>query len=96
MEKARILIVEDEAIVAEDLENLIIDFGYEMVGSVVSADDAIQQAIEHRPDLILMDIVLKGNKNGIEAADEIKNVIKIPVIFLTAYSDLKLIEEAKH
>lgn len=96
MEKARILIVEDEAIVAEDLENLIIDFGYEMVGSVVSADDAIQQAIEHRPDLILMDIVLKGNKNGIEAADEIKNVIKIPVIFLTAYSDLKLIEEAKN
>lgn len=62
MKKARILIVEDEAIVAEDLENLIIDFGYEMVGSVVGADDAIQQAIEHRPDLILMDIMLKGNK----------------------------------
>lgn len=51
MKKARILIVEDEAIVAEDLENLIIDFGYEMVGSVVGADDAIQQAIEHRPGL---------------------------------------------
>jgi PAS domain S-box-containing protein len=96
MKKARILIVEDEAIVAEDLENLIIDFGYEMVGSVVSADDAIQQAIEHRPDLILMDIVLKGNKNGIDAANEIKDMLKIPIIFLTAYSDLKLIEEAKN
>ncbi|MEA3293437.1 MAG: response regulator [Euryarchaeota archaeon] len=96
MEKARILIVEDEAIVAEDLENLIIDFGYEMVGSVVGADDAIQQAIEHRPDLILMDIVLKGNKNGIDAANEIKDMLKIPIIFLTAYSDLKLIEEAKN
>lgn len=96
MKKARILIVEDEAIVAEDLENLIIDFGYEMVGSVVDADDAIQQAIEHRPDLILMDIVLKGNKNGIDAANEIKDILKIPIIFLTAYSDLKLIEEAKN
>ena len=96
MKKARILIVEDEAIVAEDLENLIIDFGYEMVGSVVGADDAIQQAIEHKPDLILMDIVLKGNKNGIDAANEIKDTLKIPIIFLTAYSDLKLIEEAKN
>ncbi|KAF5425354.1 MAG: two-component system, unclassified family, response regulator [Candidatus Methanomarinus sp.] len=96
MKKARILIVEDEAIVAEDLENLIIDFGYEMVGSVVGADDAIQQAIEHRPDLILMDIMLKGNKNGIDAANEIKDMLKIPIIFLTAYSDLKLIEEAKN
>ncbi|MCK5216160.1 MAG: response regulator [Methanosarcinales archaeon] len=96
MKKARILIVEDEAIVAEDLENLILDFGYEIVGSVVGADDAIQQAIEHRPDLILMDIVLKGNKNGIDAANEIKDVLKIPIIFLTAYSDLKLIEEAKN
>jgi PAS domain S-box-containing protein len=96
MKKARILIVEDEAIVAEDLENLIIDFGYEIVGSVVGADDAIQQAIEHKPDLILMDIVLKGNKNGIDAANEIKDMLKIPIIFLTAYSDLKLIEEAKN
>jgi PAS domain S-box-containing protein len=96
MKKARILIVEDEAIVAEDLENLIIDFGYEIVGSVVGADDAIQQAIEHRPDLILMDIVLRGNKNGIDAANEIKDMLKIPIIFLTAYSDLKLIEEAKN
>jgi PAS domain S-box-containing protein len=96
MKKARILIVEDEAIVAEDLENLIIDFGYEIVGSVVGADDAVQQAIEHRPDLILMDIVLRGNKNGIDAANEIKDMLKIPIIFLTAYSDLKLIEEAKN
>ena len=96
MEKARIIIVEDEAIVAEDLEKVLIDFGYMVVGSAVSADDAIQQAIEHNPDLIIMDIILKGKKNGIEAASEIKDKLGIPIIFITAYSDLKLIEEAKN
>lgn len=96
MEKARIMIVEDEAIVAKDLEKLLSDFGYKVVESVVSANDAIQQAIEHNPDLIIMDIILKGKKNGIEAASEIKDKLGIPIIFITAYSDFKLIEEAKN
>lgn len=95
MEEAKILIIEDEAIVAEDLEMAITDIGYEVLGRADSADDAIQKAFELKPDLVLMDIVLKGEKNGIDASREIKRKMDIPVIFLTAYSDNDLIDRAK-
>jgi PAS domain S-box-containing protein len=95
MEKARILIVEDEAIVAEDLENMITEIGYDVIGRAVSANDAINGAIELEPDLILMDIVLKGEKNGIDASLAIKEKLDIPIIFLTAYSDIGLLDRAK-
>ncbi|MEA1945476.1 MAG: PAS domain S-box protein [Euryarchaeota archaeon] len=96
MENARILIVEDEAVVAENLEMAITDCGYKVVGRAASADDAVNAAIELKPDLILMDIVLLGHKNGIDASREIKEKIDIPIIFLTAYSDLELINRAKN
>ncbi|MEA1894328.1 MAG: response regulator [Euryarchaeota archaeon] len=95
MTKARILIVEDEAVVAENLEKVITDCGYEVVGRASSADDAINAAIELNPDLILMDIVLLGEKTGIDASYEIEEKIDVPVIFLTAYSNLELIDRAK-
>jgi signal transduction histidine kinase len=95
LNKARILIVEDEAVVAENLEKVITDCGYEVVGRAASADDAVNAAIELNPDLILMDIVLLGEKNGIDASYEIKEKIDIPIIFLTAYSNLELIDKAK-
>ncbi len=95
LNKARILIVEDEAVVAENLEKVITDCGYEVVGRAASADDAVNAAIELKPDLILMDIVLLGEKNGIDASHEIKEKIDIPIIFLTAYSNLELIDRAK-
>ncbi|MEA1906495.1 MAG: PAS domain S-box protein [Euryarchaeota archaeon] len=95
MRKARILIVEDEAVVAENLEMAIIDSGYDVVGRASSADAAVNAASELKPDLILMDIVLRGQKNGIDASCEIKEKLDIPVIFLTAYSDLKLVDKAK-
>ncbi|RLG25207.1 hypothetical protein DRN77_00640 [Methanosarcinales archaeon] len=95
MENARILIVEDEAVVAENLEMTLTDTGYEVVGRAASADDAVNAAIELKPDLILMDIVLIGHKNGIDASREIKEKIDIPTIFLTAYSDLDLVDRAK-
>ncbi len=93
--KARILIVEDEAVVAENLEKVITDCGYEVVGRAASADAAVNAAIELKPDLILMDIVLLGKKTGIDASYEIKEKIDIPIIFLTAYSNLDLIDRAK-
>jgi len=93
--RPRILIVEDEAIVAEDLEMAITDIGYEVVGRASRADDAVSMALELKPDLILMDIVLRGEKNGIEASREIKEKTTIPVLFLTAYSNLELIDAAK-
>ena len=95
MVKARILIVEDEAVVAENLEMMITDVGYDVVGRAASSDDAVNAAIELKPDLILMDIVLMGQKNGIDASHEIKEKMDIPVIFLTAYSDFELINRAK-
>ncbi|MBU2506544.1 MAG: response regulator, partial [Bacteroidetes bacterium] len=94
-EKARILVVEDEGIVAENLATAISDMGYEVVGRAVSADEAVKKALELKPDLVLMDIVLKGKKNGIDASDEIKKKMDIPIIFLTAYSDIDFIERAK-
>ena len=93
--KARILVVEDEAIVAEDLEVAVTNIGYEVVGRAASADEAMKKAVLHMPDLILMDIVLIGHKNGIDASHEINEKTDIPVIFLTAYTDLGLIEKAK-
>jgi len=93
--KARILIVEDEAIVAEDLEMAVTNIGYEVVGRAASADEAVKKAVVLKPDLILMDIVLIGRKNGIDASHEIKAKTDIPVIFLTAYTDIGLIDKAK-
>jgi len=93
--KIRILIVEDEAIVAEDLELAVTNIGYEVVGRAVSADAAVDKAVNLKPDLVLMDIVLRGEKNGIDASREIKEKVDIPVIFLTAYSDVELIDKAK-
>nr|QNO44040.1 adaptive-response sensory-kinase SasA [Methanosarcinales archaeon ANME-2c ERB4]QNO44191.1 adaptive-response sensory-kinase SasA [Methanosarcinales archaeon ANME-2c ERB4]QNO46561.1 adaptive-response sensory-kinase SasA [Methanosarcinales archaeon ANME-2c ERB4] len=93
--KIRILIVEDEAIVAEDLELAVTNIGYEVVGRAVSADAAVDKAVKLNPDLVLMDIVLRGEKNGIDASREIKEKVEIPVIFLTAYSDVGLIDKAK-
>ncbi len=93
--KARILIVEDEAIVAEDLEMAVTNIGYEVVGRAASAKDAVKKALEAKPDLVLMDIVLRGVGNGIDASHEIKKEMGIPIIFLTAYSDVDLIDRAK-
>ncbi|MGB2842459.1 MAG: PAS domain S-box protein [Halobacteriota archaeon] len=93
--KARILIVEDEAIVAEDLAIAITDIGYEVVGRAGSAKDAVKKVVELKPDLILMDIVLRGRENGIDASHEIKEKMDIPIIFLTAFSDIELLDSAK-
>jgi len=95
LKKGRILIVEDEAIVAVDLENAIKEIGYDAIGRTVSAKDAINAATELKPDLILMDIVLKGKRNGIDASRVIKEKLDIPIIFLTAYSDVELLNKAK-
>ena len=94
MEHANILIVEDEAIVAEDLRMTVADLGYTVVGRGSSADEAVAKALEVKPDLILMDIVLKGDKTGIDASCEIKERMDVPIIFLTAYSDIELIDKA--
>ena len=95
MPGARILIVEDERIVAEDLKETLKNFGYIVVDSVVTGEAAITSAQEHRPDLVMMDIFLAGKMDGIEAAEEIKKTSDIPVIYLTAYADEKILGRAR-
>ncbi len=90
----RILIVEDESIVAEDLTSTLTDLGYAVVGTASTADAAVAKAIETKPDVVLMDIMLRGEKNGITAAHEIQKQIDVPIIYLTAYTDPPIINGA--
>jgi diguanylate cyclase (GGDEF)-like protein/PAS domain S-box-containing protein len=89
------MIVEDEVVIAMDIRNQLEDFGYEVVASAVSGGQAIAEATEHRPEIVLMDIVLSGNMDGITAAQVIIKSLHIPVIFLTAYSDPNTLKRAK-
>jgi PAS domain S-box-containing protein len=95
MGKARILIVEDEVIVAEDVRHRLAGLGYEVVGVVRTGDAAIRSAGDLHPDLVLMDIGIDGDIDGIETAERIRRGFDIPVIFATAYSDDPTLERAK-
>ncbi|MDZ7967998.1 MAG: response regulator [Nostoc sp. DedSLP03] len=95
MTKAKILVVEDEAIVAKDLQYRLNKFGYLVPAIASSGEEAINIAREISPDLVLMDIKLKGSMDGIEAAEEIYKRLDIPVIYLTAYADENTLERAK-
>jgi signal transduction histidine kinase len=91
-----ILIVEDESIVALDLKRRLEALGYEVVGMVPSGERAIEQVASMLPDLVLMDIKLKGRMDGVEAAEAIRARFDLPVIFLTAYADTETLARAKH
>lgn len=95
MTKATILIVEDEAITSMALKCSLEDMGYSVCGIAPTGELAVQKADELKPDLIMMDIMLAGEMSGIEAAEEIRRNYRIPVIFLTAFSDDQYINEAK-
>jgi diguanylate cyclase (GGDEF)-like protein/PAS domain S-box-containing protein len=95
MESERILIVEDEKIIALDLQRRLERFGYSICDTASLGEEAVRKAAEHRPDIILMDIMLAGAVDGIEAAKAIKRDLQIPVIFLTAYADERTLERAK-
>lgn len=89
MKPASILVVEDEAIVALDLAQQLTELGYDVVGTAASGDDAVSQAHARRPSLVLMDIVLHGEIDGIEAAKQIGRGLGIPIVFLTAFRDFE-------
>lgn len=95
MSRANILVVEDEMIVAKDIQNRLIKLGYNVTGIVDNGKEAIRQAKKIRPDLVLMDIKLKGEMDGVEAAKEIYTCFNIPVIYLTANADKTTLERAK-
>ena len=93
--KNRILIVEDESIVALDLQNRLELNGFEVIDIVSNGSRAVEKAITEIPDLILMDINLKGSIDGIEAASLIKRQIDCAVVFLTAFADEKTLKKAR-
>jgi DNA-binding response OmpR family regulator len=86
--KKKILIVEDQSIIAIDLKKSLSKRGYAVIGISDNSEDAVNKADECRPDLILMDIMLNGEKSGIETAELIKKKQNIPIIFLTALTDV--------
>ena len=93
--RARLLIVEDEGIVALNIQTRLEGLGYSVVASVSSGEEAIEVSGETRPDLILMDIKLDGKVDGIEAAAEIRRLFQLPVVYLTAYTNDETLNRAK-
>jgi PAS domain S-box-containing protein len=93
--QTRILLVEDEGLIAMDLKRRLHGLGFTVTSVVRTADDAVRLAIRDIPDLILMDIHLRGKKDGIQAAQEIRKTIDVPIVYLTAHSDTFTIERAK-
>lgn len=95
MSKARVLIVEDEAVVSMALEEKLQKLGYDVVGTMESGPDAIKAVEDLKPDIALMDIRLEGHMDGVEAATIINREFRIPVIYLTAHTDSKTLDRAK-
>ena len=95
MAKAHILIVEDDGIVAIDIQKSLKKLGFAVIAIVPSGEEALEKVAEYKPDLVLMDIMLKGETNGIEAAKQIRSQCNIPIVYLSAYAEEEVLERAK-
>ena len=95
MAKTNVLVVEDESIVSKDIQHSLKKLGYNVVGAAATGERALELAVSESPDIILMDIMLKGDMNGIDTAEKIKEDLHIPIIYLTAYADESTLEKAK-
>ncbi len=95
MNKRRILVVEDERLVAKHIENMVRGLGYEVAGVAATGKDAVRITLETLPDLVLMDIMLRGDMDGIAASEQIWDKAAIPIVYLTAYADEATLERAK-
>ena len=95
MEKKKVMVVENERIVARDLARQLTDLGYDVVATAYSGEEAVEKAGEFHPDLALMDIVLAGKMDGIQAAEKITALSGTPVVYLTSYADDKTFGRAK-
>jgi two-component system response regulator LytT len=96
MSKINVVVVEDESIVSKDIQNRLKKIGYNVVGAYATADAAIALIEEFKPDVVLMDIMIKGDKSGIDVAEYVRENHSIPVIFLTAYADNATFNKAKN
>src|SRR5689334_15166177 len=93
--RGRILVVEDQGIVAIDIERCLEDAGFEVTAIATSMEDALREAAQSRPDLVLMDIRIQGVADGIEAADQLHQRFRLPIIYLTAHDDADTLARAK-
>jgi PAS domain S-box-containing protein len=95
MARPQILVVEDESIVAEDMKAMLEGFGYAVPAIAFSGEEAVKKVLDTRPDLVLMDIVLKGQMSGVEAVEHIRSRCNVPVVYVTAYADETTVRRAK-
>ena len=95
MARSRILVVEDDSIVLMELQDRLFSLGHDVAGVASYGEEAVEKAGEVRPDLVLMDIRLRGKMDGIKAAEEIRTRFDIPVVYLTAYADQSTLQRAK-
>ncbi len=93
--KIKILIAEDEVIVAQWMKIELEDIGYEVLEYVTTGEKAIESALENKPDIILLDVNLIGKIDGIEAAEKITDTLNIPIIFMTGYNESSIYERAQ-
>ena len=93
--KKKILIVEDEAIFAMSMQRVLIRSGYEVSEPVSTGEEAVKRAKEEKPDLVIMDVMLQGQIDGIEAAMNIRSMHDMPIVFISGYQETELLERAK-
>lgn len=96
MKQYKIMIVEDESLVAADIQIHLEKMGYDVCSLADSGEEAVEQARLHQPDLVLMDIVLHGSMDGTQAAEELRKHINVPIVFLTAHADRQMLDRAKN
>ncbi len=95
MGKTKVLVVEDERIIGEDLRRTLLGLGYEVTNLVATGEEALESLVDNFPDVVLMDINLAGELSGIDTATRINTDFDIPVIYVTAYADKKTLEKAR-
>ena len=93
--KPRALIIEDETLIAEELKERLSRLGITVIAEVSSGEEGVEIATSERPDLVLMDIRLSGEKDGVQAAKEIRERVDVPIVYLTAHSDHPTVERAR-
>jgi DNA-binding NarL/FixJ family response regulator len=94
-ERYKVLIVEDERVVAKDLKQTLESMGYDVIGMAATRDETIAICEQHLPDIVLMDIRIKGDVDGIDTATELHKLYRLRVIYLTAHADVASIDRAK-
>ena len=95
MQRTKILVVEDERIIAKDIKMSLENWGYDVCALVASGEDVIERAKRENPSLVLMDIKLKGEMDGIETVNQLRSYLDVPVVYLTAHADDNILQRAK-